>query len=112
VRVLDDLRTGHRGNLAGLDVEFIHGSILDRRMLSRVMRDVDYVYHLAGFVSAPQSILDSHTCVKLNVTGVLNVLEAAATAGVRKLCFSSRSMSAFAILNVRNSAPQSSRFAL
>lgn len=28
-------------------------------------------------------------CVKLNVTGVLNVLEAAATAGVRKLCFSS-----------------------
>jgi UDP-glucose 4-epimerase len=53
------------------------------------MQDVDYVYHLAAFVSAPQSILDPHACVKLNVTGVLNVLEAAATAGVRKLCFSS-----------------------
>jgi UDP-glucose 4-epimerase len=89
VRVLDDLRTGHRSNLAGLDVEFVDGSILDRMILSRVMQDVDYVYHLAAFVSAPQSILEPHTCVKLNVTGLLNVLEAAATAGVRKLCFSS-----------------------
>ncbi|MBV8279751.1 MAG: NAD-dependent epimerase/dehydratase family protein [Verrucomicrobia bacterium] len=89
VRVLDDLRTGHRDNLAGLDIEFVHGSILDRVMLSRVMQGVDYVYHLAAFVSAPQSILDPHTCVELNVTGLLNVLEAAATAGVRKLCFSS-----------------------
>jgi UDP-glucose 4-epimerase len=89
VRVLDDLCTGHRSNLAGLDVEFVHGSILDRRILSSAMRGVDYVYHLAAFVSAPQSIVEPHTCVKLNVTGLLNVLEAAATAGVRKLCFSS-----------------------
>jgi UDP-glucose 4-epimerase len=89
VRVLDDLCTGHRSNLAGLDVEFVHGSILDRRILSSAMQDVDYVYHFAAFVSAPQSVLDPHMCVKLNVTGVLNVLEAAATAGVRKLCFSS-----------------------
>jgi UDP-glucose 4-epimerase len=89
VRVLDDLRTGHRSNLAGLDVEFVQGSILDRTMVNRAMQDVDYVYHLAAFVSAPQSILDPHTCVKLNVTGLLNVLEAAATTGVRKLCFSS-----------------------
>lgn len=28
-------------------------------------------------------------CVELNVTGLLNVLEAAASAGVRKFCFSS-----------------------
>ena len=89
VRVLDDLRTGHCNNLAGLNVEFVNGSILDRMILSKVMQDVDYVFHLAAFVSAPQSILEPHTCVKLNVTGLLNVLEAAATAGVRKLCFSS-----------------------
>jgi nucleoside-diphosphate-sugar epimerase len=89
VRVLDDLSTGHRNNLAGLDVEFVNGSILDRVTLSRVMRDVDYVYHLAAFVGAPQSVLKPHTCVKLNVTGLLNVLGAAATAGVRKLCFGS-----------------------
>lgn len=89
VRVLDDLRTGHRHNLAGLDVEFIHGSILDRRILSAVMQKVDYVYHLAAMVSVPESINQAQACVELNVIGLLNVLEAAATAGVRKLCFSS-----------------------
>jgi UDP-glucose 4-epimerase len=89
VRVLDDLCTGHRDNLTGLDVEFVHGSILDRTLLRMVMQDVDYVCHLAAFVSAPQSVLEPHKCVELNVIGFLNVLEAAATAGVRKLCFSS-----------------------
>jgi UDP-glucose 4-epimerase len=89
VRVLDDLRTGHLRNLAGLDVEFVHGSILDRLILSSVMEDVDYVYHLAAFVSVPESVRDPRVCVDLNVTGVLNVLDAAAVAGVRKLCFSS-----------------------
>lgn len=88
VRALDDLSTGHRSNLAGLDVEFVQSSILDRTMVNRAMQDVDYVYHLAAFVSAPQSILDPHTCVKLN-DRPSNVLEAASTAGVRKLCFSS-----------------------
>jgi UDP-glucose 4-epimerase len=58
-------------------------------MLSQVMQDIDYVYHLAALVSVPESVRDPHTCVQLNVTGLLNVLEAAASAGVRKLCFSS-----------------------
>jgi UDP-glucose 4-epimerase len=89
VRVLDDLRTGHRRNLAGLNIEFVQGSILNRMILDRVMQGVDYVYHLAAFVSPAQSMSERHQCVKLNVTGTLNVLEAASRAGVRKLCFSS-----------------------
>jgi nucleoside-diphosphate-sugar epimerase len=89
VRVLDNLRTGHRHNLAGLDVEFVPGSILDRVVLSEVMQNVDYVYHLAAMVGVPESMREPHRCVELNVTGFLNVLEAAAAAGVRKLCFSS-----------------------
>ncbi|HLX68232.1 MAG TPA: NAD-dependent epimerase/dehydratase family protein [Verrucomicrobiae bacterium] len=89
VRVLDNLRTGQRRNLEGLDVEFVHGSILDRQLLCTVMRDVDYVYHLAAMVGVPESVRQPHECVELNVTGTLNVLEAAADAGVRKLCFSS-----------------------
>ncbi len=89
VRVLDDLRTGHRRNLAGLDVEFIHGSILDHDILSTAMQDVDYVFHLAAMVSVVESVRQPQTCVQLNAIGTLNVLEAAAAAGVRKLCFSS-----------------------
>ena len=89
VRVLDNLRTGHQRNLAGLDVEFVHGSILDRDLLSTVVQGVDYVFHLAAMVGVPESIHQPQACVELNAIGVLNVLAAAANAGVRKLCFSS-----------------------
>lgn len=89
VRVLDDLRTGHRRNLVGLDVEFIEGSILDRDILRTAMREVDLVFHLAAQVSVPESVQDPHTCIQINVTGLLNVLAAAEVAGVRKLVFAS-----------------------
>src|SRR5690349_10256262 len=89
VRVLDDLRTGHERNLAGLEVEFVRGSILDRDILRTVMEGVDQVYHLAGMVSVAESVGNPRACVELNAIGTLNVLEAAAAAGVRKLCFSS-----------------------
>lgn len=89
VRVLDNFRTGHRRNLAGLDVELIEGSILDRDTVARAVRGVDYVFHLAALASVPKSIERPHECVAINVTGLLNVLESAASAGVRKLCFAS-----------------------
>ena len=89
VRVLDDLRTGHQRNLAGLNVEFVHGSILDKKILQTVMQDVNYVFHLAAMVSVAESVRQPQSCVELNAIGTLNVLEAAAAAGVKKLCFSS-----------------------
>jgi len=89
VRVLDNFRTGRRKNLAALDVELIAGSILDRAAVRAATQGVDWVFHLAALVSVPESVREPHECVALNVTGLLNVLEAAADAGVRKLCFSS-----------------------
>lgn len=89
VRVLDDLRSGRRENLAGLDVELIEGSILDSTALRRAMAGVTHVFHLAALVSVPESVRDPHLCVALNVTGVLNVLAAAAEARVSKVCFAS-----------------------
>ena len=89
VRVLDNLRTGHRSNLIGLDVEFMEGSILDRAMVGRAMEGIDVVFHLAAFVSVPESVRDPQGCRELNVTGFGHVLEAAAAARVKKLCFAS-----------------------
>lgn len=89
VRVLDNLRTGYRRNLAGMNVDFIEGSILDRAAVRAAVKGVDHVFHLAAMVSVPESVQNPHGCVELNVTGLLNVLEEAAAAGVRKLCFSS-----------------------
>lgn len=89
VRILDNLRTGRRSNLDGLTVEYIQGSILDRDTVRAAVRGVDYVFHLAALVSVPESVERPHDCVALNVTGLLNVLEESAAAGVRKLCLSS-----------------------
>ncbi len=89
VRVLDNLRTGHRRNLEGLDVEFLEGSILDRECVRRAVRGVDCVFHLAAMVSVPESMRRPVECAQLNVLGLLNVLEEASAAGVRKLCFGS-----------------------
>ncbi len=89
VRVLDNLRTGFRRNLAGMKVDFVEGSILDRAAVRAAVKGADHVFHLAAMVSVPESVQDPHGCVELNVTGLLNVLEESAAAGVRKLCFSS-----------------------
>lgn len=89
VRILDNFRTGHRGNLAGLNVELIEGSITDRNAVRAAMQGVEYVFHLAAMVSVPESVQRPFECVDANVTGLLNVLEEAAAAKVKKLCFSS-----------------------
>ena len=88
VRVLDNLRTGYLSNIEGLDVDFIEGDILDKDILSKAMDGVDYVFHLAAMISVPESMEKPVECVRMNAEGTLNVLEAAASAGAKKLCFS------------------------
>lgn len=89
VRVLDNLRSGYRHNLDGFDVEFIEGSILDADTVKRAVEGVEYIFHLAALISVPESMAKPRECVDLNVTGLLNVLEAAADAGARKLVLAS-----------------------
>lgn len=89
VRVLDNLRSGFRHNLAGLDCEFIEGSILDRPRVREAMQDVDHVFHLAALISVPESMEKPVECNEINTTGTLIVLEEAARAGVAKLVLSS-----------------------
>ncbi len=91
VRVLDSLRTGYRRNLEGLSCRLIEGSITDRDAVRSAVEGVDYVFHLAAMVSVPESMAHPVSCVDLNTIGTLTVLEEAARAGVRKLCFSSSS---------------------
>jgi UDP-glucose 4-epimerase len=89
VRVLDNLRSGFKHNLAGFQHKFIEASILDRAAVRAAVSGVDYVFHLAAMVSVPESIDQPVECNELNTTGTLIVLEEAARAGVKKLVFSS-----------------------
>jgi UDP-glucose 4-epimerase len=88
VRILDNLRSGSLHNLAGIRHRFYHGSILDRELVRTAMEGVDYVFHLAAMISVPESMHSPVECNEINTTGTLIVLEEAANAGVKKLCFS------------------------
>ncbi len=89
IRVLDNLRSGYRKNLDGLTCDFIAGSVTDRELVKQAVQGVDYVFHLAALVSVPESMAKPGECVDINVHGLLNVLEEAAAAGVKKLVFAS-----------------------
>ena len=89
VRVLDNLRSGYKHNLAGLAHEFIEASILDRDAVRRAVQGVDYIFHLAAMISVPESMAKPVECNEMNTTGTLIVLEEAAKAGVKKLVLSS-----------------------
>ena len=89
VRVLDNLRSGFKHNLAGFEHEFIEASILDREAVRRAVQGVDYIFHLAAMISVPESMAKPIECNELNTNGTLVVLEEAAKAGVKKLVLSS-----------------------
>jgi len=82
VSVIDDLSTGYRENLDGLDVTFHEGSILDEDVLDAAMANADSVVHLAALGSVPRSISDPAASHAVNATGTLAVLEGARRAGV------------------------------
>ncbi|WP_404371448.1 NAD-dependent epimerase/dehydratase family protein [Kytococcus sedentarius] len=93
VSIIDDLSTGYRENLDGLDVRFVEGSILDPEKLGAAVEGVDSVIHLAALGSVPRSIKNPAATHEANATGTLRVLEAARDAGVQHaVCASSSSV--------------------
>ncbi len=92
VRVLDDLSTGDRANLAPLaGAEFLEGEVQDPAACARAVDGVDVVFHLAALGSVPRSIRDPWRSHDANVNGTARLLEAARQAGVRRVVYSSSS---------------------
>ncbi len=91
VRVLDNFSTGRRENLAGLrgDLEVLEADLRDVRRVGEAVCGVEWVFHLAAFISVPQSMLEPQTCFDVNVGGTGQLLEAARRAGVRKVVLAS-----------------------
>ncbi|MBM3307072.1 MAG: SDR family oxidoreductase [Candidatus Eisenbacteria bacterium] len=93
VRVLDNLSTGKRENLAGLGgrVALIEADIRDLGAVREAVRGVDVVFHQAALASVPRSVDDPATSDEVNVRGTLNVLIASRDAGVGRLVYASSS---------------------
>lgn len=89
VRVLDNLCSGFKRNLGGLRCKLIQGSILDRQLVRRAVKGVDYVFHLAAMISVPESMQKPVECAETNTLGTLVLLEEAARAKAGKFVLSS-----------------------
>jgi UDP-glucose 4-epimerase len=88
--VLDDLSSGHRGFIPD-GVAFAEGSILDRELVERTLRDhgATGVIHVAGFKYAGVSVKRPLHTYAQNVEGTRVVLEAMGAADVANMVFSS-----------------------
>ncbi|MDR1900370.1 MAG: UDP-glucose 4-epimerase GalE [Treponema sp.] len=116
VTVFDNLSSGLRENLFP-EAAFVHGDILDYAGLSRAMRDgagaaaegaaakgasaaegasaakgaagFQALVHLAAFKAAGESMLKPEKYSRNNINGAVNILNAAAEAGIACIVFSS-----------------------
>src|SRR5437667_12329416 len=93
VRVLDDLSSGRLENLVAVAgrIEFLHGSVLDGRLLAHALRGVEVVYHQAARPSVPRSLEQPLATHAICATGTLRALEGARQAGVRRLIYAGSS---------------------
>lgn len=90
VRVLDDLSTGRRENLAGCDVVLSERDLVTEE-LGDLVEGVSTIFHLAAVPSVPRSVSDPLRSHHAAATGTLRLLEAARKAAVRTVITSSSS---------------------
>ena len=91
VRLFDNVSSGTWANVAALGdaVERVEADLRDEAAVRRATDGVEVVFHLAADPSVPRSVADPRTCYDVNLTGTLNVLQAAREAGCRRVVFAS-----------------------
>lgn len=89
VRIVDNLSSGCRANLAGLKAEFIEGDIRDQALMQRACRAVDVVLHLAACVGRQRSLENPQQDADTNLLGTISVLEAMRRQRVRRIVYAS-----------------------
>lgn len=90
VRVLDNLSTGKRENLARNDLlELVVGDVADSACVRRAVQGCAAVVHLAAVASVQASVEDPLGTHQSNLVGTLNLCEAMREFGVRRVLFAS-----------------------
>jgi nucleoside-diphosphate-sugar epimerase len=93
VRGIDDLSHGRLENLAGIlgKFDFREADITHDSAITSACEGMDYVLHQAARGSVPRSMADPVGSNHANVVGTIKVLQAARTAGVKRVVFASSS---------------------
>jgi len=68
----------------GLDVRVVHGDVLDRDALAELVKDADFVFHLAALITLRYDDPTGRV-EKVNVQGTRNIIDACRKSGVSRL---------------------------
>ena len=96
VRVIDNLLTGKRDNLAHLqaldgDLDIHIGNINDAALLGEVMRGAEFVLHQAALPSVPRSLINPLETHLHSLTATLQVLVSAREQGIKRVVYAASS---------------------
>jgi UDP-glucose 4-epimerase len=86
-----DIRQPKKSFITHLDFNFIECDICDRDKIKSIItqNDFDVVYHFAGLIRADDCRKRPVESCDLNLTGLINVLEACRSTGIKRFIFSS-----------------------
>jgi UDP-N-acetylglucosamine 4,6-dehydratase (inverting) len=83
----DEMKQWEMAKLYGDDkrVRFFIGDVRDKDRLSRALHDIDYVVHAAATKIVPTAEYNPFECVKTNVIGAMNLIDACIDQGVKRV---------------------------
>ena len=83
----DEMKQWEMAKLYGSDnrVRFFIGDVRDKDRLARALTDIDYVVHAAATKIVPIAEYNPFECVKTNVIGAMNLIDACIDQGVKRV---------------------------
>jgi UDP-N-acetylglucosamine 4,6-dehydratase len=83
----DEMKQWEMAKLYGEDdrVRFFIGDVRDKDRLSRALHGIDYVVHAAATKIVPVAEYNPFECVKTNVFGAMNLIDACINQGVKRV---------------------------
>lgn len=83
----DEMKQWEMAKLYGDDprVRFFIGDVRDKDRLSRALHGIDYVVHAAATKIVPTAEYNPFECVKTNINGAMNLIDACIDQGVKRV---------------------------
>jgi len=83
----DEMKQWEMAKTFGYDprIRFFIGDVRDKDRLYRALKGVDYVIHAAAMKIVPSAEYNPFECIKTNIDGAMNVIDAAIDCNVRRV---------------------------
>jgi UDP-N-acetylglucosamine 4,6-dehydratase len=83
----DEMKQWEMAKLYGDDerVRFFIGDVRDKDRLSRALKDIDFVVHAAATKIVPTAEYNPFECVKTNIIGAMNLIDACIDQGIKRV---------------------------